>query len=171
MNPQSRIKMRTPFWIIALGATAVFIILCCLGLVYVANHNMPNMVRNDYYEAGLHLDQQRGREMVFDSLHLRLSLTQEPDTLVLRGLGATLDSVTLNRLKSLNVKLVLQRPDDPSADREVVMQAEWSAAKNNLLVWKSPASLLRPGKWECQVLFESKDKPVMERSFTYFAGG
>lgn len=161
--------MKTPFWIFALGATALFIMACCLGLVYIANHNMPFVVRKDYYEAGVHLDEQRGREAGFDSLHLRLALTEVRDTLVLQGVGAALDSVALNRLKSFRVKLVLQRPDDPAADRELVLLPEF--ASGNLPLWHVPASPLRKGKWECQVLFEDKDRPLLERSFSYFAGG
>ena len=163
--------MKTPFWIIALWATAVFIIACCLGLVYVANHNLPNMVRNDYYEAGVHLDQQRGREAGFDSLHLRLALTETRDTLVLQGIGATLDSAALNRLKLFHVKLILQRPDDPAADRELVLLPEFVSASGSIPLWHVAASPLRKGKWECQVVFEDKDRPMLERSFSYFAGG
>ena len=163
--------MKIPFWIFALGATAFFIIICCLGLVYVANHNMPNMVRKDYYEAGVHLDEQRGREVSFDSLHLRLALTEEPEALVLKGVGAELDSTVLVRLKSLQVKLFLQRPDDPAADRELVLLPAFLTASGNAPLWHVLAPSLRKGKWECQVVFAENGRPLMERSFSYYAGG
>ena len=150
--------MKIPFWIFALGATAFFIITCCLGLVYVANHNMPSMVRKDYYEAGVHLDEQRGREAGFDSLHLNLALTEKTDTLVLQGVDVVLDSITLNHLKSLRVKLVLQRADDPAADRELVLLPEFSSSLGGVPLWRASASPLRKGKWECQVVFADKER-------------
>ena len=153
--------MRIPAWMIFLGASAFICVAAGLGLVYVSNQNVHGLVRADYYEAGLHLDEQRLREAGFDSLHIRVALIEKTDSLMLEvQKGVSPDTVLMRRLQAYNVKLFLQRPDDPSADREL-----------SLTDWIASTPSLRKGRWNCRVVFETGGVSKLEHSFVYNAEG
>lgn len=163
--------MKIPAWMVLLGVSAFVCISAALGLVYVSNQSRQTLVRSDYYEAGLHLNEQRLREAGFDSLKLHLALHVGADSLVLEGHdGVPLDSATLSHLKAYQVKLFLQRPDDPGADRELILGAEFVTSPGNLPRWIASTTPLRKGRWNCRIVFDDS-VPRMEHSFPYNAGG
>ena len=164
--------MKIPAWMIFLGASAFLCVAAGLGLVYVSSQSAPHLVRGDYYEAGLHLDDQRVREAGFDSLNIRLMMSEGSGSLVLEGHeGIPIDSNALRRLKSYGVKLYLQRPDDPAADREMVLRAGFATTPGDLPRWSTSASPLHKGRWNCRVVFETGGTPRFEHSFAYNASG
>ena len=164
--------MKIPFWMLFLGFSAFVAIFSSLGLVYISSHNEHGLVRNDYYQAGLHLDEQRRREAGFDSLNLKPALKEISGSLVLElTQGVAPDPAVANRLRSYTVELFLQRPDDPTADRELVLQNRSNADSANALQWSVSTTGLRKGRWNCRLVFEDGKQPRIENSFAYNAGG
>ena len=164
--------MKIPLWMIFLAFSAFVAITSSLGLVYVSNQSPHGLVRADYYQAGLHLDEQRQREAGFDTLHIHLALKEKPDSLTLETSAAgSPDPALLAGLQTSKVTVFLQRPDDPSADRELVLQSAPDSISGIFPRWTVAATNLRKGRWNCRVVFEDQKQIVIENSFAFNAGG
>ncbi len=161
-----------PLWVFALVGIALTGMSAGIGLVITSQVSPHGLVRPDYYAAGLLLDAQRERERAFDAIGLQLVLTRHDGILVLEGRGAAeVDLDALARLKSMEARLNLLRPDDPGADREIVL-AEPERVAENLVRWVLPAQQpLRRGRWNVTATFDDGGEPVLEHSFRHFSGG
>ena len=125
--------MRIPAWMILLGASAIIAIGSSLGLVYVADHNQRGLVRGDYYEAGVRLDEQRLREARFDSLDFDLELIEQANGLVVKN--HAVNKAARERMRSYRLSLELQRPDDPGADRKLNLEPNSLSSSDTTLRW------------------------------------
>lgn len=142
--------MRVPAWMIFLGGIALTGVSAGIALVIISGQNRHALVRTDYYEEGLRLDDHRALEGAFDSLGITLTLREESGALVLEagGSGAGEPSVR-DRLGSLDLALQLRRPDDPSADRDMPL----TMASDSPLLWVADAEPLRRGRWNVRAVF------------------
>lgn len=158
--------MRVPVWMIFLGGFALLGMGAGITLVVISGQNRHALVRTDYYEDGLRLDEYKARERAFDALGLTLALRQESGALVAEGggSGAGLASVR-ERLATLDLTVELRRPDDPAADRDVAM----TYAADRPPLWVADAAPLRRGRWSARAVFSRDGSPVLERTFTYDA--
>jgi len=160
--------MKIPLWMLFLGFCAFVALSSGLGLVYISSHTQHDLVREDYYQAGLHLDQQKLREAEFDSLNIQLNLTEKNSSLVVETQEeGSPDPALVTRLHSYTVKLFLQRPDDPSADRILALQIASNDIASNSLRWSVATPRLRKGRWNCRIVFEDQGQPKIENSFIY----
>ncbi len=156
-------------WMWFLGTSATLTLVINSLFAYVAVRHGPGLVREDYYQAGLHWDQRRARETGFDSLGIGLALRPDADTLVVEGSAAqAVEPSTARRLGGYALELDLRRPDDADADRDLHFSPPVVTAGGSLQ-WRTVTSPLRRGRWDCRVVFRQNGQARMERSFEYFA--
>lgn len=157
---------RFPAWMIFLAGIAATGVTAGIFLVVVSGQNRHALVRQDYYAAGLKLDEHRAAEAAFDSLGFTLTLRHESGALVVSAGGPGGAEASLRgRLAAHDLLVELRRPDDPSADRDVPL----TLASDNPPLWVADAPSLRSGLWNVRAVFTQGDRLVMERSFTHRA--
>src|SRR5690606_12639796 len=140
--------MRTPASLVFLLLIAVMGIAAGIALVVVALKNSPGLVRSDYYQEGLRLDEHRAHEAAFDSLGVSLALREEDGAMILEAGGPGLErTASRKRLAAFDVTLELRRPDDPAADRDVAL----TFASDAPPLWVADAPPLRRGLWNVRV--------------------
>ncbi len=159
-------KKAIPAWMLFLGGIAALGVSAGIFLVVVSGQNRHVLVQDDYYAAGLKLDEHRAAEAAFDSLGFALSLDWEAGALVLAAVAADGgDATRRERLTSYDVIVQLRRPDDGSADRDVPL----TLAADNPPLWVADAPALRRGRWSVRVLFRQNGASVMEHAFNHYA--
>lgn len=166
MSGSSESGNRFPAWMIFLGAIAAIGVAAGIFLVVVSGQNRHALVRQDYYAAGLKLDEHRAAEAAFDSLGFTLKLRHESGALVVNAEGpGGAESALRARLAAHDLVVELRRPDDPSADRDVPM----TLASDDPPLWVADVPALRSGVWNVRAVFSRNGEPVMERSFAHRA--
>jgi hypothetical protein len=167
-------KKAVPAWMFFLGGIAALGVSAGIFLVVVSGQNRHVLVQDDYYAAGLKLDEHRAAEAAFDSLGYGLSLDWEDGALLLKaaatgaaGAVAEHDGEARRRarLTSYDVVVQLRRPDDSSVDRDVAL----TLAADSPPLWVADAPALRRGRWSVRVLFQRDGAPVMEHAFNHYA--
>lgn len=122
-----------PPWMFALGVFMLVVGVVNAGFVWLSSHGHRDLVRPDYYEAGLKQDSV-----------IALSAATGPITLRREG-GEWLLETDADRAIPAACRLRFYRPDDGSADREVKLEA--APAPAGRMAWRGPAEALRRGHW------------------------
>lgn len=159
-------KQSLPAWMLFLGGIAALGVSAGIFLVVVSSKNRHVLVRDDYYAAGLKLDEHRAAEAVFDSLSFDLALRGEAGALILEAFareGGTEEQAM--RLASYDLFLELRRPDDNALDRDMAL----TLASDVPPLWVADAPPLRRGRWNARAVFLQDGIAVMERSFIHDA--
>jgi hypothetical protein len=139
-----------PTWMIALGLFMVVVGLVNGVFVWLSSHGRRDLVRPDYYEAGLKQD----------SL-IALSAASGPVTLRREG-GDWLLETAAGSAPVTGCRLRFYRPDDGRADREVHMRSAPAAAGRE--AWRGPAAAMRPGHWIVTAIWNRDGRDVRENT-------
>jgi hypothetical protein len=153
-----------PGLVIAMGALIVLVAGANGLMVWLSSHGKHELVRGDYYDAGLDLD---GRMA-------RTELAREPGMDVrFRRDGAYWRAETgIGSLRGTDCKARLYRPDNEAEDRNLDLGGPRASAEDSgRYIWSVPKPALRRGYWNVQLTWESEGKPVMEESFRIFVDG
>lgn len=159
-------KQSVPAWMLFLGGIAALGVSAGIFLVVVSSQNRHVLVRDDYYAAGLKLDEHRAAEAAFDSLGFDLALRAESGALILEAISEDggVEEQGL-RMASYELLLELRRPDDNALDRDLAM----TLASDEPPLWVADAPPLRRGRWNARAVLQQNGMPVMERSFIHDA--
>ena len=133
-------------------------------MVWLSSRGHRDLVRADYYDAGL--DQ--------DGVMARNGLARVPGMEVAfhRDSKAWRAESGSALLRNAVCKVGLYRPDDGSEDKILdlgISQSVIGSPDRN--VWSGPSPSLRKGFWVARLVWERDGKPIMEESFRIYSDG
>jgi hypothetical protein len=149
---------------IAMGALIALVAVANGVMVWLASHGKHELVRGDYYDAGLDLD----------GSMMRMELARAPGMDVsFRHDGAFFRAETgFGSLRGTECKARLYRPDNQAEDRDLDLAGpSVSPEDSGRYIWSAPRPALRRGYWDVRLTWERAGKPVMEESFRIFVDG
>lgn len=153
-----------PGLVIAMVALIVLVAGANGLLVWLSSHGKHELVRSDYYDAGLDLD---GRMM-------RTDLAREPgmDVSFRRDGDVWRAETGIGSLRGTDCKARLYRPDNGAEDRDLDLGGPRASAEDSgRYIWSVPKPSLRRGYWDVHLTWERAGEPVMEESFRIFVDG
>ncbi len=122
-----------PAWMIALGLFMLVVGVVNGVFIWLSSHGHRDLVRPDYYQAGLKQDSVIALSEAVGSVSLR---REGGDWLLESAAGSA---------AATGCRLRFYRPDDGRADREVKLEA--APAPAGRMAWRGPAESLRRGHW------------------------
>lgn len=152
----AKIKLSLPWYAIALSLMMLMMLGANGTLLWYSSHGTRDLVRNDYYDAGLLQDKTIARNTLAKSLGMEAPLTLGKDFWTI----ATGSKI----LKNTNCTIYLYRPENAKEDQVIEMQASHQS-KSDSTIWKHSTLILRPGKWIAKIVWESNNQAVMEKSY------
>ena len=153
-----------PRWGYALVAVLALMLGANGWMVWLSSRGHRDLVRPDYYDAGL--DQ--------DAVIARNGLARVPgmEATLRRDAGNWRAESASPLLRNAVCTLGLYRPDDGREDRTLVMGLPQPAADvPGPNIWSIPGPSLRKGMWVARLVWERDGKPIMEESFRIHSDG
>jgi nitrogen fixation protein FixH len=146
-----------PGWIKALIGTVACVMAANAVLLWQALYVRRDLVRKDYYEAGLNQNVRMARRALADSLGLRVTFGRDSGGFRVEAVGS--GAVAGGDPLSLPLcRAEFYRPDDGREDHAVDL-----ARENGGAAWSGPAPSLRHGHWRVTLLWMDGSKAVMEK--------
>ena len=147
-----------PRSVIALAGLVALVAVANGIMVWLASSGRHDLVRNDYYEAGLELDATMARMNLARAPGMDLSFRRDGNIWRVETGFAS--------LRTAKCKARLYRPDNETEDRDLDLGASHpSSGDTGRSVWSVPSPTLRSGYWVVHLTWEKMEKPVMEESF------
>lgn len=157
------VKEGFPKWAYSLVAMMIVVFGANGYMVWLSSSGRHDLVRSDYYDAGLDQDGTITRNGMADLPGMDVSLHREGKAWsVEAGSPALADAACSIRL---------YRPDDVREDRTLVLGEAHPAPQSNRLLWTASAPALRKGYWVAQLVWSRGGKAVMEKSFRIYVEG
>jgi hypothetical protein len=158
------VREAAPVWLAALAGMMLIMFFANGIMVWLSLRGHRDLVRPDYYDAGL--DQ--------DAAMARAALSLEPgmDIAFFRGAAGWQAEASAEILKTATCRVLLYRPDNRGEDRIL----EWgmpsaSLASPGRMLWKGTAPSLRRGRWEARLVWEVDGKAIMEKPYQFYVPG
>jgi hypothetical protein len=162
-----------PAWIKALAGLAGLVLIVNGAFVWISLSGRRDLVRKDYYQAGLEQDARLARRALAASHRVGLDLaagrwrvsaarapqvsgTLPPETSAWPDLEGSLCRVSL------------RRPEDGREDKSV--ELPWVGGTGESGAWEGPGPGLRRGRWEVLIEWERDGRVFMESAFERFEG-
>jgi len=146
----SRPKRGMPVWIMALCLFMAVVFGANGVLIWLSSRGHRDLVREDYYQAGLAQDKAIARAAAAGTMSLR------------RDGGAWMLENDAGAVPATGCRLRFYRPDDGRADHEARMERLPSGAGKE--IWRAPATALRHGRWIVTAVWERDGQDVSETS-------
>lgn len=164
-------KEGVPAWMKALGGLAVLVVVVNAAFVWVSLSDRRDLVRKDYYAAGLEQDARLARRALAASHRIELDLADGAWTVSAERLpqvpGELLsDTVPPPSLESARCRVSVQRPEDGREDRS--LELAWAGGSQEAGSWKAAGPDLRRGRWDVLVEWERDGEVFMESAFERF---
>jgi hypothetical protein len=151
---------KLPPWIKALVGLAVLAALANGAMVWFSLNGHRDLVRSDYYQAGLEQDARMARRSLADGHGIRLTLKEGLWRVDMDGPeGAPPPAAWKCRIS-------LQRPDDSREDR--VVELRWQdapGAGRHAGAWQGVGVPLRKGRYDILIEWEKDGRIFMETAF------
>ena len=168
-----------PGWMKILGITCLLAVLANGVMVWQALHTQHDLVRKDYYEAGLDQDGRIARTSLANSKDWHISFLKNEKGFRVEAKRDTSHSNTNNKnvlpttIDPLSLRICqvqFYRPDNVKEDfkQEFFHQPDSSTA---ISIWQGPSVKLRRGHWRITLLWIKDQSPLMEKTFDYFSPG
>lgn len=147
-------KSALPWWAIALGVTVLLMFVANGAMVWLSSHGNRDLVRTDYYDAGLEQDKSIARTQLGHKIEIKNSLE----------MGESYWSLVTDTvlLKSAQGTVHLYRPDNRKEDTVLTLE---SSLENEKMNWKFKSLHLRQGKWIANFIWTDKNQPIAEKSY------
>jgi hypothetical protein len=155
---------KLPLWIKALAAMAVLAFLANGIMIAYALGGRRDLVRADYYQAGLEQDARMARRALAAGHGIRLDLRDGAWTVELTGATAQGDPY------GWECRVRLQRPEDGREDRAASLGWRGLSAEG-AAVWTGKGQPLRKGRYDVLIEWEKDGKVFMETAFPRFVDG
>jgi hypothetical protein len=148
-----------PAWVFVL-AGMVLLMLCANGLmVWLSSHGRRDLVRADYYDAGLQEDNSIARNALARAAG-RVDLRRIPE-------GWEIET-GVDLAGSDTCRAHFYRPDDGREDRVLVLTRSGGGSGGRGL-WRGSKLDLRRGQWIVNLVWEENGSPRSETSIRYLA--
>lgn len=149
---------KPPLWIKALAAMAILAFLANGIMIAYALGGRRDLVRADYYQAGLEQDARMARRALAAGHGIKLSLQGGAWSVELAGAAAQGDPA------GWDCRVRLQRPDDGREDRTAALGWRGVTAEGSA-VWEGNGQPLRKGRYDVLIEWEKDGKVFMETAF------
>lgn len=154
-----------PPWMKVLGTLVLTAFLANGAMVWLSLRGHRDLVRSDYYQAGLAQDARMARRALADSQGISLSTgaadwivrVESRDSAAYEGSAAAVAAGLPGSL----CRVRFSRPDDGREDRSV--ELAWGGNGNSS--WQGPGVPLRAGQWDVLIEWEKDGKVFMESAF------
>lgn len=164
-----------PGWIKALAAVAGLALIANGAFVWLSLSGRRDLVRKDYYQAGLEQDARLARRALAAGYRIDLSLGAGSWTVTAArsdgnaaarnpGDSASRPPAPWVYLEGSLCKASFSRPEDGREDR--VVELAWADGTDREGAWSGPASHLRSGHWDVLLEWERDGKVFMESAFS-----
>lgn len=153
-----------PAWGFALVALLALMLGANGSMVWLSSRGHRDLVRPDYYDAGL--DQ--------DGVMARNGLARDPAMEIgFRRGGAHWNvEAASGRLGAATCRIELYRPEDGREDKVLELGLPQTGnARGAKTVWSVPAPALRKGFWVAKLIWEENGKPILEESLRIYVDG
>jgi nitrogen fixation protein FixH len=160
-----------PGWLKGLAVTCLLAVAANAVLLWQALHVRRDLVRKDYYEAGLDQDGRMARTALAEAGGMHTDFLRDGDGLRVEAkrdggfAGAGADP-----LKLRVCEVQFYRPDDGREDAKLEFIRE-DAAEGSAVRWRGPSPKLRRGLWRITLFWMDGARPIMEKSLDYFSPG
>lgn len=145
-----------PLWIKALAAFAALALAANAAFVWASLSGRRDLVRQDYYAAGLEQDARLARRAL--AARHRVELATGPSWSVAAaplGTGAPAPG-----LEGSTCRVSFRRPEDGREDRAATLA--WTGGTAGAHHWEGPGHPLRKGRWDALIEWERDGKVFME---------
>jgi nitrogen fixation protein FixH len=164
--------MSMPGWFKALAVICVSAAIANGVMVWQALHVRRDLVRKDYYEAGLDQDGRIARTARAQAGGLRINFTPDAEGFRLEASGGR-DTGALaasDPLSFPSCRADFYRPDDGRED--ITLQFQRTVGGDaGASVWRAPARKLRRGFWRVTFVWADGRDAVMEKTIDFFSPG
>jgi hypothetical protein len=160
-----------PAWMKALIGVAALAFVVNIAFVWVSLSGRRDLVRKDYYAAGLEQDARLARRALAASHRIEVALAEgawsvsaarpSPVSGQLPPEGAAWPA-----LEGARCRISLLRPEDGREDR--ALELAWSGGSEAAGSWKAAGPDLRRGRWDVLVEWERDGEVFMESAFERF---
>jgi hypothetical protein len=155
---------KIPLWIKALASLAVLTFLANGIMIAYALGGRRDLVRGDYYQAGLEQDARMARRALAAGREIRLSLQGGSWRVELGG------ATDLGDPAAWECRVRLQRPDDSREDRSAGLRWAGGTAAG-AATWHGKGHPLRKGRYDVLIEWEKDGKVFMETAFPRYVDG
>lgn len=162
-----------PAWIKALLGLAALVLVANAAFVWVSLSGNRDLVRKDYYRAGLEQDARLSRRALAASHRIEVDLAggawrvRAARTPQVSG-ELPPGSAAWPALEGARCRISLRRPEDGREDRE--LELTWTGGSREEGSWEAPGPALRRGRWDVLVEWERDGEVFMESAFERFLG-
>lgn len=163
-----------PPWMKALGGLILAAALANGAMVWLSLRGERDLVRSDYYQAGLEQDARMARRARADGHRLVLAEVPEGWTVEAEALASKTPGGTvagdIDPLAGSRCRIRFTRPDDGREDK--VTELPWAGAgpggRLGKGIWLGPGPSLKAGHWDVLVEWERDGKVFMESPFNRY---
>ena len=156
--------MGIPKWMLALGGLFFVMLIANACIIWLSSQGHRDLVRSDYYDAGLDQDKTIART--------ELGLTPGMD--ISFGIDSAGWQVASSSkiLTTATCQIHFYRPDNGAEDKDLPMGlAAITSESPKRLVWKGAKVPLRQGYWVARLEWSENGKSLMEKSFRIHISG
>lgn len=160
-----------PLWIKALMGLAVLVLVVNVAFVWLSLSGRRDLVRKDYYAAGLEQDARLARRALAASHRIEVDLAEgawRVSAARAPQVSGQLpqDSSAWPSLENSRCRISVRRPEDGREDRS--LELGWSGGSLEAGTWEARGPDLRRGRWDVLVEWERDGKVFMESAFDRF---
>ncbi len=155
---------KVPKSVIALGAMTLLMLGANGSMVWLSSRGHRDLVRPDYYDAGL--DQ--------DGIMARTNLSRLPgmEVTLLRDSSGWKVETGAAVLKKTKCNIRFYRPDNCEEDKTLDLGFSHSSlTDSSRIIWKAASPSFRRGYWVAHLVWEEGAKSIMEKSFRIYIEG
>lgn len=161
-----KVTYGVPLWIKALGLLAILVAVANAAMVWFSLHGNRDLVRRDYYQAGLDQDGRIARRSQAAAFSVSLKLDGPEWTVTAAPSSPASATGPTPALEGARCTVHLRRPDDGRLDR--VVELSWSPEQG---AWRGPGFPLRRGHWDILVEWQRDGVVFMEHADARFING
>lgn len=151
-----------PPWIKALFAFAALAFAANAAFVWASLSGRRDLVRRDYYAAGLEQDARLARRALAARHHLELVAGREWSV----AAAPPVDGGSRPALEGADCRVSFRRPEDGREDRAATLA--WTGGSAGAHRWAGPGHPLRRGRWDVLIEWERDGKVIMESALERF---
>jgi hypothetical protein len=152
-----------PVWMLALAALLLVMVGANGYMVWLSSHERHDLVRADYYDAGLQEDKTIALNAASHAAgHVVLRHTRE---------GWEVET-SADAIDAATCRAYFYRPDDDRQDHMIELSRanpRGSGGPSTGALWRASGADLRRGKWNVKLVWERSGEPVSETTLGYRA--
>lgn len=172
-----------PAWIKALIGLACLVFAANGAMVWMSLSGRRDLVRQDYYEAGLEQDARLARRSLAAAFDIEFNESDGAWKVTVAertggmpsGIPPAVGDGTRPRaasplpsLEGSRCRIRFQRPEDGRLDWTT--ELAWAGGSPGIAAWRGPATTLRKGHWDVLIEWERNGEVFMETAFPSVLG-